>query len=87
MIKEPGCRKHKRRRFKPWIGKIPWRVWQPTPVFLPREFHGQRSLVGYSAWGFNESNTTEQLSFLLHLLREVMEGFLEAVAFEVRSEG
>ena len=43
--------------------------------------------MGYSPWGCNESNTTEQLSFLLHLLREVMEGFLEAVAFEVRSEG
>ena len=35
--------------FGPWVGKIPWRrVWQPTPVFLPGEFHGQRSLAGYS---------------------------------------
>ena len=33
--------------FDPWIGKIPWRrAWQPTPVFLPGESHGQRSLVG-----------------------------------------
>jgi len=33
-------------------GKIPWRrAWQPTPVFLPGESHGQRSLVGYSPWG------------------------------------
>ena len=32
----------------PWVGKIPWRrAWQPTPVFLPGESHGQRSLVGY----------------------------------------
>ena len=31
----------------------------PTPVFLPGEFHGQRSLVGYSPWGRKESNTTE----------------------------
>ena len=39
------------RRFNPWVGKIPWsRKWQPTPVFLPGEFHGQRSLVGYSPW-------------------------------------
>ena len=39
----------KRRSFDPWVGKIPWRrAWQPTPVFLPGEFHGQRSLVGYS---------------------------------------
>ena len=30
-----------------WVGKIPWRTaWQPTPVFLPGESHGQRSLVG-----------------------------------------
>ena len=34
------------------------RKWQPTPVFLPREFHGQRSLVGYSPWGHEESDTT-----------------------------
>ena len=35
--------------FNPWAGKIVWRrEWQPTPVFLPGEFHGQRSLAGYS---------------------------------------
>ena len=34
------------------LGSIPWRrKWQPTPVSLPGEFHGQRSLVGYSLWG------------------------------------
>ena len=34
-----------------WVRKIPWRrKWQPTPVFLPGEFHGQRSLAGYSPW-------------------------------------
>ena len=33
--------------------------WQPTPVFLPGEFHRQRSLVGYSPWGHKESDTTE----------------------------
>ena len=32
----------------PWVGKIPWRAQQPTPVFLPGESHGQRSLAGYS---------------------------------------
>ena len=43
------CRRHKKHGFDPWVGKIPWRwKWQPTPVFLPRKFHGQRSLVGYS---------------------------------------
>ena len=36
----------------PWVRKIPWRrAWQATPVFLPGEFHGQRSLVGYSPGG------------------------------------
>ena len=45
----------------PGSGKIPWRKkWQPTLVFLPGEFHGQRSLVGYSPWGCKESDTTEQ---------------------------
>ena len=34
----------KRYKFDPWLGKIPWRAWQPTPVFLPGESHGQRSL-------------------------------------------
>ena len=41
--KEPTCqcRRCKRRRFHPWIGKIPWgRAWQTAPVFLPRESHG-----------------------------------------------
>ena len=38
-----------RHGFDTWVGKIPWRrKWQPTPVFLPGESHGQRSLVGYS---------------------------------------
>ena len=49
-----------RDRFNPWVGKIAWRrKWQPTPVFFPGEFHGQRSLVGYSPWGFKESDRTE----------------------------
>ena len=34
------------------VGKITWsRKWQPASVFLPRKFHGQRSLAGYSPWG------------------------------------
>ena len=38
----------------------PWRgTWQPTPVFLPGESHGQRSLVGYSPLGCKESDVTE----------------------------
>ena len=38
------------------------REWQPTPVFLPGEFHGQRSLVGYSPWGHKELDMTECLT-------------------------
>ena len=45
---------------------VSWRrKWQPTPVFLPGESHGQRSLGGYSPWGRKESNTTEQLTLRL----------------------
>ena len=43
----------------PWVKKIPWsRAWQPTPVFLPVEACGQRSLVGYSPWSCKELDTT-----------------------------
>ena len=43
-------------------GSIWRRTWPPTPVFLPRESHGQRSLAGYSPWGHKESDTTERIS-------------------------
>ena len=69
--KEPTwqCRRHKRRDFDPWVRKMPWRrEWQPTPVFLPGESHGRRSLESYSPWGRKESDTTEQLTLLLHFL-------------------
>ena len=49
--KESACQCG-RHGFGPWVGKIPWRrKWQFTPVFLPGESHGQRSLAGYSPWG------------------------------------
>ena len=45
---------------KEFVGKSPWRrEWQPTPVFLPGKFHGQRSLAGNSPWGCNELDMTE----------------------------
>jgi len=57
------CRRHRRRGFSPWVGKIPWkREWLLTPVFLSEKSHGQRSLAGYSPWGWKELDTTEQLS-------------------------
>ena len=43
------CLQCRRPKFDPWVEKTPWRrEWQPTPVFLPGEFPGQRNLVGYS---------------------------------------
>ena len=53
--------------FDSWVGKIPWRRKitgrrQPTPAFLAGKCHGQRSLVGYSPWGRNQSDETEWLS-------------------------
>ena len=60
--KEPAsqCRRHKRCGFDPWVQKILWRrAWQPTPVFLSGESHGQRSLAGYHPWSSKESDTTE----------------------------
>ena len=54
------CRKRKRCGFDPWVRKIPWRrKCQLTPVFLPGEPHGQRSLAGYSPGGCKQSDTTE----------------------------
>ena len=78
--KESACRS-RRPESDPWVGKIPWRrEWQPTPVFLPREFHGKRSLVGYSPWGQKESDTTEQLNkigrgYKPYLLLEIQDAF------------
>ena len=49
--KESACQ-CRRCGLDPWLGETPWRrKWQPTPVFFPGKFHGQRSLVGYSPWG------------------------------------
>ena len=67
-IRRPG--------FIPWVrefGEIPWRrKWLPTPVFLPGESHGQRSLVGYISWCHKELNITEWLtSSLFYYLRKL----------------
>ena len=60
---ESACQGRRRRRFgfDPWDRKIPhWRrIWQPTPVFLPGESQGQRSLVGCSPRGHKESDMTK----------------------------
>ena len=82
MIKNPlyqckGCESD------PWVRKILWRKkWQPTQVFLPGEFHGQKSLVGYSPWGRRELDTqmtptllqkAEELKSLLMKVKEESE--------------
>ena len=61
VIKNPPANAgDSRHGFDPWVGKIRWsRKWQPTTVFLPGKFHGQRSLAGYSPWGRKESDMTE----------------------------
>ena len=47
----------------PGLQRFPWRrAWQPTPVFLPGESHGQKSLGGYSPGGLKESDMSEKLS-------------------------
>ena len=54
----------------PGSGRIPWsRKWQLAPVFLPRKFHGQRSLVGYSSWGCKELDSTKhtELSCIINM--------------------
>ena len=54
------CRRYNRHRLHLWTRKTAWRrKWQPTPVFLPGESRGQRSLAGYSPWGHKESETID----------------------------
>ena len=61
VIKNPPANAGDMRlRFDPWVWKIPWRrAWQPTPVFLLGESHGQRRLVDYNPLGHTESDMTE----------------------------
>ena len=57
VVKNPSAMQETQEtRFNPWVWKVPWRkAWQPSPVFLPREFHGQR----YWRLRSTESDTTE----------------------------
>ena len=58
VVKNLACQ-CRRRRFDPWVRKIPWRrKWQSTPVSLPGKSHGQRSLVGYGPLGRKELDKT-----------------------------
>ena len=83
MVKNPPANVgDKRCGFDPWVRKIPWsRKWQPTRVFLPGKFHGQRSLVGYKSfskvpmeshhgltWGDREGREGRSVHMLFYFL-------------------
>ena len=58
----------RRPRFDPWVRKMPWkREWLPTSVFLPGEFHGQRTMGAYSPRSGKESDMTERLTLCFHV--------------------
>ena len=60
--KESACQ-YRRLGLSPWVGKIAWRrKWKPAPIFLPRKFHRQRTLSGYSPWSHKELDTAEWLN-------------------------
>ena len=61
LVKNPSAMR------QTWVRSLGWKdplekERLPIPIFWPGEFHGQRSLVGYSPWGHKESDTTERLS-------------------------
>ena len=64
VVKNPSANA---RDIKVWVPSLGQedplgKEWQPIPIFLPRKFHGQRSLASYSPWGCKELDTTEQLA-------------------------
>ena len=72
-----------RPRFDPWIGKIPCRrKWQPTPVFLPGESHGQRSLVGDSCCSVTKSCPTLSNPMDYRLPGSSIQGIFQAKVLE-----
>ena len=77
--KEPACQR-RRCGFDPWVRKIPWRrEWQPTPVFLPGECHGQRSLVGCISWGREELDMTQHAGIRAYACFKDLSFFLYSV--------
>ena len=82
MVKDPSANagRHKRHGFDPWVRKIPWRrAWQPAPVFLPGESHGQRNLVSYSLRSHKESDNVKQMSILTQSTYIKIKNILHAV--------
>ena len=73
-----------------WIRRSPWRrAWQCTPVFMPGESHGQRSLVGCSPWGCEELDTTERppFHFSFHALEKEMATHSSVLAWRIPGTG
>ena len=62
------CKRHKRCRFYPWVRKIPWRKkWQPTPVSLPGESQGQKSLAAIVPGVERSQTQLKQLSLYIYI--------------------
>ena len=83
--KEPTCqgRRHRRHQFDPWLGEIPWRrEWQPTPIFLSGESHGQRSLASHSPECRKESDMTEATQHACEKLLQVQEFYILSSVFQ-----
>ena len=78
-----------------WVGKISWRrAWQPTLVFLPGKFHGQRSLAGYIPWGLqrvgndwatNTHTQTHTHIILATTMRRYYKGYSEVQGMTIMS--
>ena len=67
--------------FDPWVKKIPWRrKWQPTPVFWPGEFHGQRRLAGYNPWGSRVRHDWGTNTFTLSLFHNIVQQSLPSTS-------
>ena len=58
------------------------RKWQPTPLFLPGEFHGQRSLAGYSTWDHKKLDTTERLSYSVFFMVQLSHLYMKKHSFD-----
>ena len=84
--KQSACQ-HRRCGFHPWGGEDPWRrKWQPTPVFLPRKSHGQRSLVDFSPWGCKRIGHTHKKKNWTRLSDSKTRGFLHLRAYGATTE-
>ena len=87
--KEPAyqCRRFRRHGFNPWVKKVLCRrKRQPTPVFLPGKFHGQRNLVGFSPYSWIWSDTTEGLTCpidFLEIIPESLSSVLMRIGFHL----